>query len=741
MKILKTGKRAPLWAVVLLVVSSFFIGCTRDLGTDVPGGETNEGDASVTMTINTPQATLPTALSRAQTAEESAISAVKVLVFNAGTGNTFMYQVSGSDISPGNNNQPKFKISLRETSDPLKLLVITNASEAFSGFAPEPGTTEAEIRGMLNAVYSTNGFNSGLPMYGEVSLPGGIDASQNYNLPVTVLRAVARIDVVKELVDGAEDFILEEVYAFRANSLIQLIPDALVSGSVPKVESPSVPAGAEFLDTELSSSVPGGTESIIQLYIPEAKTVGSNSEKVTGVTTIVIGGRYGGADNPVTYYRADFDSGIAGHPFGQVLRNHRYIFKIKKVGSEGWGSPDLAANNMSASMQVEVVTWEDFSSELYLGNDRFGISERSVSLRYVKDRTDTVKVESTLTYQIQWMANGSPVGPSTSNFNETISNDNFDVKIVREASDGEYVTRLVFNTRSHNHLGDIITNTLRVTAGKWNIDLTVKQDNSHMYSNRYLSVLTVEGVGNLGVNMLAPDASGLAMRKVLDNQFSPSGMIRIGGPSYTRILNNDNWTNTSADDNLFILKRLFGSQDIVYFPYGVNVSVRMAQLLVDWLEEDTHRVLIIGTDSDATNKNLRTAAKFAADGTWAFSNIATVSTNFLRAQESAGTEDFFNGPFGAVAENASFNRADVTAGYSSNYSTAVTPLITGDRTGYTNYMFFGVNKKNRVIYHGDANLFQSGQMSNNNGTVGSDLDRLMANTWAWAVEQVIYGAD
>lgn len=63
-----------------------------------------------------------------------------------------------------------------------------------------------------------------------------------------------------------------------------------------------------------------------------------------------------------------------------------------------------------------------------------------------------------------------------------------------------------------------------------------------------------------------------------------------------------------------------------------------------------------------------------------------------------------------------------------------------DNTGnYSDYMFFGVNKPERIIYDGDAQLFMNGQMSNNSGNINSDLDKLMANVWAWITEQVIYG--
>ena len=322
-----------------------------------------------------------------------------------------------------------------------------------------------------------------------------------------------------------------------------------------------------------------------------------------------------------------------------------------------------------------------------------------------------------------------------------ISNDNFDAWISQDPGDNEYTTHLVFRTRNNNHLGEVISDKLRVTAGKWSVDVTVKQDNSAVYSGRFVNVLTVSSIGDLGVDMVSSDASGLAMRKVLDVNFAPAGTIRIGGFSYTRIPNTSGYVGTSNSDNLAVLKRIFGTQDVIYFPYDVNISSAVADLLLEWLDASPNRVLFMGMDTDATNKNLRLKPRIANEGTFGFSSISTVTTNYITASKSEAAKDFFEGPFGTVQEGAAINRADNIAGYIMNYSNDVIPLITSDKAGYEGYVFFSLNPANRIIYHGDAQLFQTSQMSNNNGNITSEADKLMANTWAWIIEQVIYGAD
>jgi len=736
--IAKFRVQAFLWTV-LLMVCAFFAGCTQE---DVfyPGQSNVEGgEVFALLSVHTPQSTLPSAQPLTRNITESKISGIKVLVFEkSGNNYIFSYYVTGSGLSGTPGNQAQFKASLVSSDVPLKLMVLANSDEAFLAASPPAGTTEAVVRRNLNESFSSTGLQGDIPMYGEILLPDGLKSSETYAMPVTVLRSIARIDVIKDLMDDATDFILEEVYAFRANDKIQLIPESVGDVSSPKVTTPSVPETAAHLSDPIQINIPNGAESITGLYLPESKKAENNAEKINGTTTIVVGGRYGGENKPITYYRLDLNSGLDGHPFGQILRNYRYIFKIKNVSSEGWSSPEDAANNVSSSMIVDIQTWEDFSTEMYLGDNRLGLSHRDISLRYVKNRNKTIDVESTLQYKIQWLdEQGNPTGSSTSDLNTVISNENFEVSIVKNPDDSQYITHLVFRTLNNNYQGNIITNKLRVTAERWMVDITVKQDNVEMYSNRYFNVLSVQEVGDLGTT-LASEASGEAMRRLIDKQFVPGGVLKIGGFAFTRIPNNTLYIGATAPVSVVPMTRVIGAHDVIYLPNNTSISAEITEIILKWLEADDHRVLIVGTDSGSTNVILRN--KLTDDGTWVHSNVGTITgSSFKRAPATAETDDFFDGPFGQIPENATFKKNDNTAGYNYSYPASVTPLMVSDKASYANYMFFGVNKSRRIIYHGDAQLFQNGQMSNISGNVTTDLDRFMANTWAWIAEQLIYG--
>lgn len=740
MEIIQAKKRV--WGYALAFIAGMlFVACTADRDFSQQPDPQDGDKVEVLLTVRTPEASLPT---RAQAHSETTISAVRLLILEyIDSEYKFSYQVSGIEITSAEGQQTRFKALLKASDSPLKLLVLANTEAAFGSYAPLAGTPEATVRKELSLSFSSAGLTGDLPMYGEILLPDGLTDGSS-TLSATMLRAIARVDVVKDLEDESPDFILEEVYVFRNYNKIQLIPTALVpSSSVPKVNAPSIPDDAVFLSNPVSKIVPAGADAIVQTYIPESAAATTDAGKLNGTATLVVGGRFGGSGNEITYYRADFDSELPGHPFGQVLRNHRYVFNIKKVTATGWNTPEDAANNLATSIVVDVQAWEDFSADLYFGTNRFAISSRSISMRFVGNREKRLDVESTLQYRIQWLdASGNPTGSATSAVNTTISNGDFDATIVKDPGDPEKVSHLLFRTRNSNYAGNVITDKLRITVDNWSIDISVRQDNTAMYSTRHFSVLSGHDfmfpVGNLGTttNPTALLYSGLSMRQIIDKQFAPNGVIKIGGFTFDLANDSDAFFGATTATNLDVMRRLIRTQNVIYLSSETFVSIQVADILLDWLSGSPERILIVGTDNAKTNSNL--LSKLTKDATWLF-NIAAVSTNYIRAAASTETDDFFAGPFGQVTVNSSFNRADDLAGYSISHSYDVIPLIVGDRNA--NAMVFGINKKRRIVYHGDANLFQINQLSNNSGNVATDPDKFMANVWAWIVEQLIYGND
>lgn len=734
--------RTVLYGVLALAAGLLFATCMEDRAPWENTGE--EGEAWVAVTIRLPQPSVPASR---QADAEVEISNIRILIFELDTGiYRFSYQVSGNELTPVGDGST-FRALLRAVDTPLKLMILANVEESLAAYEPAEGATEADIREQLELPFPAEGLSGNLPMYGETLLPNGIGSGENH-VQLNALRAIARVDVRKQLEEGSGDFILEEVQIFRVYNRLRLIPNETLDPAAPKVTVPSVPEDAGFLSSSITKSVVGGTDSITHIYIPESYAAGEGISELNGTTVIVVGGRFAGS-NQTTYYRADFDPGVEGHPFGQVLRNYRYTFIIKRVSAQGWSSPVDAANNFATSLVVEVQAWEDFSSELYFGENRFAVSSREISLPYIENRHGQIDVESTLPYTIQWLdANGNPVGQSTSAQDVDISNANFRVRIIKESGDSETASHLQFWTLNNNAAGStVITNTLRITVDNWTVDITVRQDNRAVYSDFYINVVSARpnsyDVGNLGTTTIYPtyDATfswgGLGMRMILDRRFLPGDVVKIGGFRFEEITASTHILMSSTNQaDLNALEQFLDMQDVIYLTYNVAESPAAAQLVLNWLNKSTKRVLILGTDNATTNANV--VSLLSGDATWLYNNL---SDGYVTATATVTDQNrvFFEGPFGTVNLNTTVNKYDGTAGHSQTHSPDVIPLIVSDSNNAI--MYFGVNKIRRIVYHGDANLYHTNQLSNHNGNVTSNTDKLMANVWAWIVDQVIYGDD
>lgn len=307
----------------------------------------------------------------------------------------------------------------------------------------------------------------------------------------------------------------------------------------------------------------------------------------------------------------DFDPGLEGHPFGQILRNHRYVFRIRKVTGPGWSDPGLAAVNKATSIVAEIEPWEDFTTEMHFEGDNYiGLSSRSVTLGYPAGKTDTVDVQATVPYAIQWLdASGSLVGTAVSGVGASLpGNNGFTVSIGRNSGDAETVTRLVFATTGDNRTQSDVTARLRVTAGRWTLDVSVRQESPEKYRKRFIRVLSVTEVGSLGTNNPAA-ASGQPLRKILDNakNFSPSGTVIVGGFSFSEASRTEMQATSagSGSDIYRNVKNMINTQDVIYLTYNTSISDDLAQVVLAWLQGSPNRVLIVGTDTETT---MRTCA-------------------------------------------------------------------------------------------------------------------------------------
>ena len=716
----------------LLPFYFFFVACSDEIQNELTTENLRDNEALVHLTVNLPSSSVPRNTTRAinQTDNiENRIEEITILVFEEENGQyIYRYMATGKRIQ-ATNNTTQFQAKLTGTTKSIKLMLAGNYGDAFADYTPSPGNSEDEVKANMGTTFT--GILENLPMYGEITIKEGLHANEDNNFNVKMLRSVARIDIEKSLNAISRPFVIESVRVYRPNDKLQIAPQEALDEVNPIVTKPSIFTHAQKSTTPINVEIKeDDPTSITGIYVSEANSASDPEAQLTEATCIVVGGYYDGQTKP-TYYRIDFNPGYAEHPFGQILRNHKYIFRIKQVNGSGWSEPDLAATHKAMGITAEIDAWEDVTTSMFFeGDNYFGVSSRNVSLGYLSKKTKSIDIQTSVPFTIQWLdLAGSPIGNIiTGNDSILPDNENFSVQIQQDTE--ENISHLVFTTTKDNRTDQNVTSKLRITASRWILDITITQENPSKYRNRVVRVFSVRSVGSLGANPPS-NASGLALRRILDNptNFSPEGTVIIGGFAFSEGSTSDlQQTSTSNKETYNSIKQTLNAQDVIYLSYNTPISEELAQVILAWLEGSPNRVLIVGTDTQATN--LALLKHLTQDGTWTFNNT---NNGFKRAPQTEDNKRFFSSPFGIVTKDAPIQRVDGIFGLCSDYPQDVTPLAVSNTDSKAQVL--GINLKKRIIYHGDANLNQNGPLSSN-GTITTDFDRLTANMWAWIVEQV-----
>lgn len=752
------------WFACLLVCG--FSSCSDD----VFNQSTQSDDVTLVLNIKTPASSLPRAATRSiQTANETHIENVKVLVFSDTNGDGtyfFNYMTEGTQLVNQQNQTSKFQVMLRSSNVPLKIYLVANYSDAFASYNPIYGDSEKTVKTSIRRSFTSDGMFTDLPMYGELSL-SGLDAATINNFDVTVLRAIARVDVKTQLTSDSPAFALREVYVYRANDQIQIIPDAVSAGSHIRVSSPSVPSGSTTLASPVVKTSSISTDSIGGLYVPESVAPEKAGDARLSATTVVVGGIFGSSTD-VSYYRVDFNSGVAGHPLGQILRNYLYMFTIKKVSDAGYTSPDEAVANLASSMTVEVQQWEDFTTEMYFHDNYIGVSTRQVRIPYLPNYTRTVDIESSMNYEMQWVE--TPDAGKVSEADVPLSNGYFTATIVRNESESPYLSHIRIESPEYNFTDQPVQATLRLFANDTSVDITVLKESSSQYSQRIIRVLSVgTSYGSLGFYNLTYPVT-LAMRNVLDANFTPTSSypVRMGGFFFLTVNGSDPlYSNATTPQNIASFKKLINGFDVLLMTYANVTSPQVADMLLDeWLVEDPHRVLWVMRDNAASNASILARTAQDGEGVWnKFGDAFDATAGYRYSSEedyaynnAEEVKDFFDGPFGSINNEPGkqiLRPGDVVSGtclLPDSSKQYVTPLVYSNKAGYKGYMSVGVNKRRGIVYEGEAQFFQydigMSLSANTNGTLTTTpdsngkyyFDLIMANIWAWVTGRVIYGA-
>lgn len=649
---------------------------------------------------------------------ETEINEIQLLVFEEGV---YKYRVPGISIT-NTGTTTTFNAHLLSSDKRLDLYIIANATASVIANEPNVNDTEDNVRMKLQMAFSAVGTLPALPMFGHHTLPSGLNGDQVKNINgIKMLRAVARVDV---LVGSVPEFELVSIQAYRANERIQVIPDQ----DTLTVTIPSVPQNSQ-MNVNTNAVAISGNQLVGGFYLPESFSP-AESARVTGATCVVIGGKYGYSQE-TTYYRIDFDPNNTSASFGQVLRNHRYVFTIQGVAGPGWKTPDDAANNRSAQINLEIQAWDEATTDMYFDTEHhFGVSSREMILKNRQNALDTIWINTDIPdYTLQW---SDEQGHVSGIAGENLTDAYFKVEKINQGS-GLVVTALQHNSGTER------VEYFVITANRWKIGITVRQLTA-MTSTKVVTLLSFGNrLGHFGVNIFSPrvaaEVRGRGTRGILDNvaNFGPSGTVVCGG---INLLETDAATNTLSETGLAVA-------DIVYCNYIANSTLSSQDIssIRKWLEANTKRVLIISYDWTDVNVPILTEflkdiknANWSLSFTGAFPLVGKSVTNFFT---DAGP--FTSSPYTPVAAGFTFQNYDAYHGEINAVSEPdITPILNGAGGG----IVLGVDAVHRIIYMGDIDLntasngvgaTTSNHINNTQGTINNDAVKLIANVFAWAV--------
>ena len=604
------------------------------------------------------------------------------------------------------------------TDKTLDLYIVANATAAVLANEPQVGDTENEVRTKLQLGFPLGGNFTTLPMSGHYRLVSGLDANYRQEISgVSMLRAVARVDV---LVGGITNFELTSIQAYRVNSRIQLIANQ----DLPVVTAPSIPVNSR-MEVNTPVSAVSGNQTVSGLYLSESVSP-AESERVNGATCVVVGGKYAGSGE-VTYYRIDFDPDDTQGSFGQILRNHRYVFTIRSVAGPGWPSADEAASNRSAQINLDIQSWDESTTDMYFDTDHhFGVSTREVVLGSKQNAALTVQVDTDLSdYTFQWSDEQGNVSGTAA---QSLTGSYFKVE---KTNNGRHI--VVTALQSNNSDSDERKAYFVINASRWRILMTIRQQIVDI-SGRTINMVSFRSyLGHLGENLLLPNISpesrGAGLQGILNNpaNFGTGGTVTCGG--FNLLL-----TNVSASS---INDAALALADVIYFNYVSNGDLRIDLSPVGrWLKASAKRVLILSFDSQGVNTPIM--QEFLGS-TPDLMQTSPKSGSYPLAGKSAS--DFFTdmGPFTVtpytpVDANFKFQNYDVTHGeIGPGSAEGITPLLNGPGGG----IVLGVDMSRRIIYIGDIDIFSANNsnsgINNSKGTINSNASKLIANLFAWVV--------
>lgn len=324
--------------------------------------------------------------------DENEVKTIDILLFDSSSGEYIAEPIYSNTIlsNPDNIRIKTFTVKVLEGT--YDMVVLANSHQSLTNILSDINLGDSKVSvlekllvhnaGKWNTDSDSNGYIP-IPMWGEIS---GITVTSEMssNIPLTLLRMVAKIDVTLTSDEAKNKFELKSVRLYNYNNKGSIAPAAINWSSEDNVvTAPSIPVLATKPENaELSpllydgNAVNRGISCTSEIYTFEA--LAGSSTNLHSNTCLVIGGIYETNSNE-TYYRIDFTNTSENTvTYLPLLRNHCYKVNITALGGAGYTSPEEAFKYPTFNVESEIISWNEskITDIVYDEQYMLGVSQR-----------------------------------------------------------------------------------------------------------------------------------------------------------------------------------------------------------------------------------------------------------------------------------------------------------------------------------------------------------------------------
>lgn len=454
---------------MLSLTLGFFVSCNDNL--DQSSKVNPDQEHLVTFSIKSSISEGPKTYN-VSTPYENQISDITILLFDD-KGKYVHYPIFSADLSvnPNDNSSKIFQAKIPE-GNYSTILALANSNKVLvellnsSSDGIQIGDSKIDVIKKIELLQASKWVLDSssdefmmMPMWGEVA-NFKIGAATNKNISLTVVRMLARIDVISKL--AQTDLELKEVLLYNYNDRGLIAPTKANWSAEPSIPENAVKVKGPLTFTDIYKEAEH-TSLIGQIYTFEAEK-GSASDYLKN-TSLVVGGHYKGSSD-ITYYRIDFTTKSSGETsYLNLLRNNRYEVDIKSVSGPGVTDPDEAFESKRVDITADILVWVDseMSDIVDDGQNKFGVSSNQFS--FTREERTSASTDNTLSVTVDY-AKGW-----TSEIIET-TGDWLKLDMKASTSTGSVDRKIILDK---NTTGSARTGKIKLTSGRLSLIVTVKQ--------------------------------------------------------------------------------------------------------------------------------------------------------------------------------------------------------------------------------------------------------------------------